>query len=67
MKDVFKTLQKSHMRQLKADNKKRTTSGSVTMGGVCGAPVRKEFVKDCLVRVELGNKWEESDREHLKV
>ena len=67
MKDVFKTLQKSHMRQLKADKKNMPTRNSVGVGGIGVPPTRKEFVKDCLVRVELKKKWEESDRELLKV
>lgn len=64
MKEVFKTQQKSHMRQVKEDNKRVTASGR---GKGQSAPAKKEFVQDCLVRVELQEKWEESERDKLKV
>ena len=56
MKSLFKDLQKAHMKKVKDDLR----SGEE-------APRAKGFVKDCLLRVELKEEWEESRREGLKV
>lgn len=58
MKTMFKDLQKSHMKQFKSEMKG---------DGTDSRPVKKRFVQDCLVRVELQEKWEESHRDILKV
>ena len=57
MKEVFKNLQKLHMKQVK----------SKTEESSCPPPRNKGFVKESLVRVELEKKWEESERDKLKV
>lgn len=59
MKKLFKDLQKSHMKQVKADSKRQASGTS--------RPLSKGFILDCLVRVELEEKWEESHRKGLKV
>ena len=60
MRSLFKDLQKSHMKQLKAERKRPEGEG------VAGHQRLKGFVKDSLVKVELEEKWEESCREKLK-
>ena len=61
MRSLFKELQKSHMKQLKAEGKHPEGEGVATH------PRKRGFVKDSLVKVELEGKWEEPRREELKV
>ncbi len=62
MRSLFKDLQKSHMKQLKAEG--RHLEGE----GVAGRPHPcRGFVEDSLVKVELEEKWEESHRNKLFV
>ena len=56
MKEMFKNLQKTHMKSVKSET------------AVAAAQSRERgFVKDCLVKVELEQEWEESHRSGLKV
>ena len=61
MKSLFKDLQKSHMKQLKAEG--RGPEGE----GAASRPHSKGFIKDSLVKVEVEEKWEEPHRAKLKV
>ncbi len=56
MKSLFKDLQKSHMKQLKAEGE-----------GAAARPHSKGFVKDSLVMVEVEEMWDEPHRVKLKV
>ena len=61
MKDLYKDLQKSHMKKIKSETKLQREDISNTR------PPGKGFIRECLVRVELEDKWEESCRDTLKV
>ena len=61
MRSLFKDLQKSHMKQLKAEGKCPEGEGGA------GRPHSRGFVRDSLVKVEVDEKWENSHWEKLKV
>lgn len=61
MKEMFKGLQKEHMKQIKSEISKLPTMKSEPSSS------SKGFVKNCLLRVELEQAWEESGRDNLKV
>ena len=68
MKEMFKELQKTHVKRIKAESL-GSAAGSAAGGAAASQQQSRErgFVGRCLLKVELEQEWVESRRDELKV